>query len=114
MKNKETTTKIGNVTIHHNQYVMHSFEVNGVMFKRGEVVDIINPKTGLKSVNAEIDFISEGHSSRPNGYFTARVLGPFGSGSPAYNFDQVAKYGTTQDDRADWKTPMRSCPMGLI
>jgi hypothetical protein len=114
MENKNTVKQIGNVKIHSNPWVDFAFEVNGAVFKRGEVVDIINPETGLKSINAEIDFISEGHSGRPNGYFTARVFGPFGSGSPSFNFDQAAKNGTTKDDNADWKQPMRSCPMGLI
>jgi hypothetical protein len=107
MKNKETATQVGNVTIYGNQYVTHSFEINGQLFKLGEGVDLINPKTGLKSVRGTIDYISEKG-------FSARILGPFGSGSPFKTFDQVAKWGTAQDDNADWKTTMRSCPVGLI
>jgi len=107
MKNKETTTQVGNVLIHGNQYVTHSFEINGQLFKLGEGVDLINPKTGLKSVQGTIDYISE------NG-FSARILGPFGSGSPFRPFEEAAKWGTAKDDGAAWKTPMRSCPAGLI
>jgi len=108
MKNNNTTKQVGNnVTIHENPWVVFGFEINGQYFKLGEGVDLIDPKTGLKSVQGTIDYISE------NG-FSARILGPFGSGSPFRPFDEVAKWGTAKDDGAAWKTPMRSCPVGLI
>jgi hypothetical protein len=108
MENKNTAKQVtGGVTIHSTPYVTFAFEVNGQVFNRGEGVDIINPETGLKSVRGTIDFISESG-------FSARILGPFGSGSPFYSFDCAAKWGTAQDDNAAWKTPSRTCPMGLI
>ena len=107
MENKNTTKQVGNVTIHQNPWVVFGFEVNGQYFELGEGVDLINSKTGLKSVRGTIDYISERG-------FSARILGPFGSGSPFHSFDEVAKWGTAKDDNASWKTPMRSCPMGLI
>ena len=105
MENKNTTKQVGNVTIHCNPWVDFAFEVNGQLFKLGEGVDLINPKTGLKSVQGTIDFISEKG-------FSARILGPFGSGSPFNTFDRAAKWGTAKDDNADWKQCARTKPMG--
>ena len=106
MENKNTTKQVGNVTIHENPWVVFGFEINGQYFKLGEGVDLINPKTGLKSVQGTIDYISERG-------FSARILGPFGSGSPFRPFEEAAKWGTAKDDNADWKTPMRSCPVEI-
>jgi len=106
MMNKNTTKQVGNVTIHSNPWVTFAFEVNGHMFKLNEGVDLIDPKTGLKSVQGTIDFISEKG-------FSARILGPFGSGSPFYSFDHAAKYGSAQDDNASWKRPCRMKPVGI-
>ena len=106
MMNKNTTKQVGNVTLHSNSFCTFAFEVNGQMFRLNEGVDLIDPKTGLKSVQGTIDFISE------NG-FSARILGPFGSGSPFQSFDRAAKYGSAQDDHASWKRCCRTMPLGL-
>jgi hypothetical protein len=107
MMNNNTTKQVGNVTIHSNPWVTFAFEVHGHMFKINEGVDIIDPQTGLKSVQGTIDFISDKG-------FSARILGPFGSGSPFQSFDAAAKFGSATDDHAHWKQCHRSCPVGLI
>ena len=107
IKNTTTVAKDGTTIIHQNPYVVFGFERNGQYFKLGEGIDLINPKTGLKSVRGTIDYISE------NG-FSARILGPFGSGSPFRPFEEAAKWGSAQDDNADWKQCGRTKPMGCF
>jgi hypothetical protein len=107
MNNNTTTKQVGNVTIHSNPWVTFAFEVHGHMFKINEGVDIIDPQTGLKSVQGTIDYICDSG-------FSARILGPFGSGSPFQSFDAAAKFGSAADDNASWKQCHRSCPVGLI
>jgi len=107
MMNNNTTKQVGNVTIHSNPWVTFAFEVHGHMFKINQGVDIINPKTGLKSVQGTIDYICDSG-------FSARILGPFGSGSPFQSFDAAAPFGSAADDHASWKQCHRSCAVGLI
>ena len=106
MMNKNTTKQVGNVTLHSNDFCIFAFEVNGELFKLHQGVDIIDPQTRLMSVQGTIDYISEKG-------FSARILGPFGSGSPFYSFDHAAKYGTCPDDNASWKRPCRMKPVGI-
>jgi len=107
MNNNTTTKQVGNVTIHSNPWVTFAFEVHGHMFKINEGVDIIDPQTGLKSVQGTIDYICDQG-------FSARILGPFGSGSPFQSFDAAAPFGSAADDNASWKQCHRSCAVGLI
>ena len=106
MMNKSTTKQVGNVTLYRNDFCIFAFEVNGEMFKLHQGVDIIDPQTRLMSVQGMIDYISEKG-------FSARIIGPYGSGSPFYSFDHAAKFGTCPDDNASWKRPCRMKPVGI-